>query len=162
MLCRAAASTFVLLGVVACSSASSPDAGPGRGASAFPAESAAVTTDAPVEATLVARRGKARDATVTRTNSGIVPMHVSLIGGGSGVRVTVWGSSSCPAVGEGAQANATGTVVTVTPRSYGGKPCTADVSPATTVVTFAPEFRLAERVEVVYDTPRNRLTLRAE
>lgn len=105
-------------------------------------------------------QGAPPGAAPTQTPRGEVPMSVDRISGKK-VRVTVWGSGSCPPFGKRAVTNAKRTAVRVRARSYQGA-CTADFSPATTVVTFGRGVHLERRVRITFiDQDGGRLALTA-
>ena len=92
--------------------------------------------------------GAPAGATPTKRGDGkIVPLAISPRAKGEGVRVTAWGSGSCPPFADHARVNRHGTVLILVATAYQGA-CTSDVRPATTVVEFPhgsaldPSFRL--------------------
>jgi len=96
-----------------------------------------------------------------RARGRLVPVAASWVPGASRLQITVWGSGSCPAVGSGALISEDGSTVRLSLRSYpADQPCTADVRPATSVVTVPPPAALAKRTKVVVaDSAGNRWSI---
>ena len=68
------------------------------------------------------------------------------------IQITVWGSGSCPAVGDHARYANDGTSLTLTLRTYPpGRPCTTDVAPATTVLPVPRLARGADEFQVMVE-----------
>jgi hypothetical protein len=77
------------------------------------------------------------------------PVDASWLADGFAIRITVWGSSSCPPAGRRAFLSDDRRSVTLILRSYDGA-CTDDLSPTTSVVKFpeSVESRNVQRVVV--------------
>jgi hypothetical protein len=68
------------------------------------------------------------------------------------IQITVWGSGSCPAVGDHARYANDGNSLRLTRRTYvPGRPCTTDVAPATTVLPVPRFVRGVEEFKVIVE-----------
>lgn len=95
-------------------------------------------------------RGAPAGAEPTRERDRIVPLTASWVTGAPQLQVRLWGSGSCPPVGSSASVSEDGRKLHLLLRSYPGeRPCTADVRPATSVVTLHSRAVLAKRATVV-------------
>jgi hypothetical protein len=75
------------------------------------------------------------------------------IGDHSRLRITIWGSSSCPSVVDRALLNETGSKITLILREDSDGPCTADIAPTTSVIRFPANVHINRPVRVVTKRP---------
>jgi hypothetical protein len=72
---------------------------------------------------------------------------------GSRLRITIWGSSSCPSVVDSALLDDDGSKITLDLRADAKAPCTADVAPFTSVIQFPSGVQISSPVRVVTRRP---------
>jgi hypothetical protein len=71
----------------------------------------------------------------------------------SRLRITIWGSSTCPSVIDSALLDEDGSKITLVLRGDSDVPCTADIAPATSVIQFPARLRIVRPVRVVAKRP---------
>jgi hypothetical protein len=93
--------------------------------------------------------GAPNGAEPSRRGGRIVPATASWLDHYRRIQITVWGSGSCPAVGDHARYANDGNTLTLTLRIYPpGRQCTTDVAPATTVLPVPRCVRGADEFKV--------------
>jgi hypothetical protein len=147
----AVAAIAVVVGVATAGCAGEPTRATAQGASAGSAH------DLPAEVT--SHMGAPVGTAPTREHGRLVGVAASWDPSAAArLRITVWGSGTCPSVGASASVAEDGATVRMAVRSYpANQGCTLDLRPATSVVTLPPGAELARRTNVVVtDSAGNR------